>query len=158
MKFKRIIEVPSNKGVQGPYLHHKASDIKDVQKILGYEKDPIYFELFFDVEHQDVQQIMKAIQIMRDEAAKDFLFENRLNELIYKHFTFAQHLNNPQFEQSNMEANDSEILTQKRVKLIAPLLSIDGIVCITSKRVYFQPVHDNILNEKVLSLEIKNLI
>ena len=67
MKFERIIEVPSNRGVQGPYLHHNAKEIKNMQKILGYEKDPAYFELFFDVEHQDVSQIMKAVQILKDE-------------------------------------------------------------------------------------------
>ena len=57
-----------------------------------------------------------------------------------------------------MEANDSDILEQKRVKLIAPLLAIDGLVCITSKRVYFQPLHDGTFDEKVLKIDIGNLI
>ena len=57
-----------------------------------------------------------------------------------------------------MEPNDSEILIQLKAKLIAPLLQIDGIVCVTTLRVYFQPLHAGTFDDNVLKLEIKNLI
>ena len=31
LRFTRIVEVPQNKGVQGPYLQHNAKDIGNMQ-------------------------------------------------------------------------------------------------------------------------------
>jgi len=155
MKVSKIVEVPIEKNIPRPYLSHEAKDATAIQ--LGYDKDPPYFELFFDVEHQDIMQIIEAITVLRAEAKKDRLFENNLSSLIYQRFSFAEHLQNPKFDLSNLKANDDATLIQSRVNLISPLMTIDGTVCIAKQRVYFQPVHPTTFDKPALNLRIERV-
>jgi hypothetical protein len=38
-----------------------------------------------------------------------------------------------------------------------PLVSIDGLVCLTDERIYMQPLHATILGKPVVNLKIKNI-
>lgn len=55
-------------------------------------------------------------------------------------------------------------LTEKRlikeevkVKYIMPLVSIDGLLCLTDERIYMQPMHPKTLGKSVVNLKLKNV-
>jgi hypothetical protein len=38
-----------------------------------------------------------------------------------------------------------------------PLVSIDGLLCLTDERIYMQPVHPKTLGKSVVNLKLKNV-
>jgi hypothetical protein len=47
--------------------------------------------------------------------------------------------------------------TEPRVKVVMPLVTIDGILYLTGERVYMQPIHPCVLGKAVLNLKIPNI-
>lgn len=143
----RVIEVPINSKIPRPYVIHNSKDFtENLQELQGKQA----FDLRINIEFHDVAEFFNALRdIYMLYQQRSSSYEDNLEELIFKHYIFAKHAINQQFNKTWLKKLSEKCVIpggrELKIKYILPLVSVDGLLYISDERVYMQPIHPYVL-------------
>ncbi len=107
--------------------------------------------------YTDIQVLLTAIQTLHSFSEKCLVNQDYMY-CVHKFIEEQKILTNIVFDKTRIKSLSEKPLIKKDlpVKRILPLIYIDGLFFLTSKRLYFQPIH-SIYSKPILSIKIHSL-
>ena len=92
--------------------------------------------LSFEVEYADSNELLEALkEVIALQKAEPQTFEDELESVLSK-YSFIKEFS--QFDRTRIKSMDEKVIIQDcRVQYIKPMVSIEGLVCMTNERIYF---------------------
>lgn len=151
--------MPINSKIPKPYIIHNSKDyVEQLEEMQGKTA----FDLRINIEFHDVAEFFNALRdIYMLYQQRSNSYEDNLEELIFKHYMFAKHAINYQFNKTWLKKLSEKCMIpggkELKIKYILPLVSIDGLLYISDERIYMQPIHPYVLGQSVINIKVSKV-
>lgn len=85
-----------------------------------------------------------------------FEMESNIDGFIFQKYKFCQNVASMKFDKTRIKnIENAGLLTgeQIKVKFVEPLSSSEGLIYVTSERIYFQPAHPSLFEKPVMNIK-----